>query len=188
MANDLHIHTRLLAARVLTEVASTINKSMNEFSGWLMAGVGAAFSLLIANLDKIGDFVALLNVKRSLLLLLLSLFFGIIARFLAAMVSASAQAGSVASSITEAMLAQGKMIDLPTFLTEYSRGMPPWARWLSRRMMEKVRGGDLAAASRMVARISQVQTVLVLIQACLVLAAASVIFLGVDFALMAAKP
>jgi hypothetical protein len=188
MANDLEkIHTRLLTARVLTEVASTINKSMNAFSGWLMAGVGAAFSLLIANFDKVVDFVALLSIKRSLFLLLLSLFFGIIARFLAALVSASVQAGNIGSSLTEVMQAKGQVVDLPTFLIEFNRGVPPWGRWLNRRMMKKTMEGDLAAASRFLARISQVQTVFVFIQACLVLAAGSMILLGVDLLATAIK-
>lgn len=77
------------ASQSLITAASKVNESLGSFSGWLIAGVGAAFSLLIANAEKVSQFICVSYIRTALLLLLSGLVISIVARLLSAMVSAS---------------------------------------------------------------------------------------------------
>lgn len=72
---------RLLRAYV-TSLLST-SAVIDKFSTWLMAGIGAAATLLITNIASITSIAAFENVKDALLLLIVAGLFGFLEKVLA---------------------------------------------------------------------------------------------------------
>ena len=52
-------HTLLAATRRVTEALPT-------FSSWLLAGLGAAFSLVVANVEKVSNFIEITHIRFGL--------------------------------------------------------------------------------------------------------------------------
>jgi len=71
---------RLLRAYV-TSLLST-SPVIDKFSTWLMAGIGAAATLLITNIASITSIAAFKNVKVSLILLIAAGLFGVLEKYL----------------------------------------------------------------------------------------------------------
>jgi hypothetical protein len=54
---------------------------MDQFAGWTLGITGAALALLLGNLDKVVPFTGTLGLVAAMLLMLLSAYFGFVARF-----------------------------------------------------------------------------------------------------------
>ncbi|OZB45396.1 MAG: hypothetical protein B7X46_04720 [Thiomonas sp. 15-66-11] len=146
-----------------------------------MAGMGASFSLLIANMGKIGQFVSVSDIQLALFLLLLALVISVLARLLSSAVSAALSAHASGQAIGNAIAASGRKFEIDVFIGEYTGGLLwPW-RWLARKSIDRARreGGTIGNA-RLFAKLSQVQAMLVLIQALLVLCAAGCLVFGMN--------
>ncbi|OGB23733.1 MAG: hypothetical protein A3I66_15820 [Burkholderiales bacterium RIFCSPLOWO2_02_FULL_57_36] len=166
------------AGHSLVAAASKTNESLGPFSSWLIAGVGAAFSLLIANVDKISQFVCLYHIRIALLMLLIGLIVSIFARLLSAMVSAALGSREAGLGLAKQIQESGRPFDVKIFITEYERGLFPYQRWLARKSMDKAIAGDSVAVARMIAKLSQTQAILVLTETLLVAVAAGVLVVG----------
>lgn len=106
-----------------------------------MAGIGAAFSLLIANIEKVSQFISLAYVRFAMLLLLVGLVASVIARFLSAMVSAALGGYEAGTALGKEITESGKPFDLDLFLKEFERGLFPLQRWFARKSIEKAKSG-----------------------------------------------
>ena len=76
-----------MAITALVVAASKVNKFFGSFSGWLMAGLGAAFSLLLAKFEAVSRVLCVSHVRIALLLRVVGLIASILARLLSTMVS-----------------------------------------------------------------------------------------------------
>lgn len=166
------------ASQSLIAAASKVNKSLGSFSGWFIAGVGAAFSLLIANVEKVSPFICVSYVRTALLLLLIVLVISVVARLLSAMVSASLGSYKAGVALKKQITDSGRPFDANVFITEFERGLFPYQRWLSKKPMAKAKAGDSVASARMIAKLSQIQAMLVLTETLLVIIAGGVLVAG----------
>lgn len=166
------------ASQSLVAAAREVNKSLRSFSEWLIAGVGVAFSLLIANVEKVSQFICASYVRTALLLLLVGLVISVMARLLSAMVSASLGSFKVGNALAKKITDSGRPFDVNVFITEFERGLFPYQRWLTKKSLTKAKAGDSVASARMIAKLSQVQAMLVLAEALLVIVAAGVLVAG----------
>jgi uncharacterized membrane protein len=167
-----------VATQSLLNAAKMTNQSLGSFSSWLIAGVGTAFSLLFANLDKVNRFVDFSYVRTALLLLVLSLIFSVLTRLISTIVSSALGAHEASAAFMSQFLASGKKLDLDVFIIEFQRGLFPYQRWIARRSMKKARDGDQVAGARLIAKLSQVQALLMLIEVSLSVAAATALVVG----------
>ncbi|MDY7547242.1 hypothetical protein RGU75_13495 [Glaciimonas sp. CA11.2] len=171
--------SQILALRVLTLLAGTVNASLDKFSGWLMVGTGGAFSLLLTNIEKLVGFVNAGSIRFALSLMLVSLAVGVIAKFLSAMISASVASNDAAFAVGKDAVKDGFTIDIEAYLIEFKRGLFFVQRLVAETSFKKLRAGDLAAGGRLVAKLSQVNVWIVLFQAILILWSAVEILVGV---------
>lgn len=171
-------NARDMAIAGLVVAASKVNESLGSFSGWLIAGVGAAFSLLLANFEAVSRFVYVSHVRTALLLLVFGLVISILARLLSAMVSSALGSHEAGTVFVKKLLDAGEKFDLDIFITEFERGLFPYQRWVARFTMAKARAGDVVASARLIAKLSQVQALFVLGEAAFSIAAAATLVAG----------
>lgn len=173
------IHERVTAGRLLSLVATHVSDQMGSFGTWLLVGVGATFSLVLANLASVQQFVSLWSVRSGLLLLLTAVVLGVLQRWLGAIVGASSAAAEKADKIGRDLADQDINLDFQVLFREMERGTYYPAKWIVKHSFSKVVAGDLAASGRMSARIAQIQSFLVLAQVTVAIAAIATIACGV---------
>jgi hypothetical protein len=71
-----------------------------------------------------------------------------------------------------------RKFDLALYMAEYERGLLPPIRWIARAQMKKALSGDIAAGARMIAKLSQLQALLVVSQSILALVAVAAMVFG----------
>jgi hypothetical protein len=173
------IHERVAAGRLLSLVAAHISEHMGSFGTWLLVGVGATYSLVLANLASVQQFVSLWSIRSGLLLLLAAVVFGVLQRWLAAIVGASSAVAEKSDKIGRDLSEQEVDLDFQVLFREMERGTYYPAKWIVKRSYRKVMAGDFAASGRMSAGIAQVQSLLVFAQVAFALAAIATIACGV---------
>jgi hypothetical protein len=167
-----------MAIAGLVVAASKVNESLGSFSGWLIAGVGAAFSLLLANYEAVSRFICISHVQIALLLLIFGLIVSILARLLSAMVSSALGSHEASTALVKRLIDAGEKFNLNIFINEFERGLFPYQRWVARHAMAKALSGDVVASARFIAKLSQVQALLVLGEATLTIGAAATLVVG----------
>jgi len=150
------LHERITAGLLLSTTAAQISRHLDSFCSWLLIGVGGSYSLIIANLASLQQFVSPRSIRISLLLLLVAILLGVLQRWLAAMVAASEATGDKADQIGKNLAERDIEIDFKIVSQEMQRGTYYPAKWIVRRSFEKAISGDFAASGRVTAKISQV--------------------------------
>lgn len=180
MADEFtEIHERVTAGRLLSLVAAHVSEHMGSFGTWLLVGVGATYSLVLANLASVQQFVSLWSIRSGLLLLLAAVVLGVLQRWLAAIVGASSAAAEKSDKIGRDLAEQDIDLDFQVLFREMERGTYYPGKWIVKRSYRKVMAGDFAASGRMSVGIAQVQSFLVLAQVGFALAAIATIACGV---------
>ncbi|MGH2626083.1 MAG: hypothetical protein ACRDHY_05475, partial [Anaerolineales bacterium] len=151
--------------------AARASSLMDTFSVWLFAGFGAAFGLLVANLEPFEAYLPRAVVVRAGTLFLCSMVATVIQRYLAMAVASGAAGAEVGRQET---LAPGvaQNLDPEVLFAELVKAILPPFRWAVRWGARKVRAQDFAASGRLVMKFAQVQGLFVLAQVGLLLAAA----------------
>lgn len=165
-----------IASDVLLQTSAIATPLLSTFSAWLMAGLGAAFTLLVANLDSIAKYVWACNFRWALLWFSASLLAGLAARFLSVVVSASLTSNAVFSERLPKAIQSAPSFSLPAFKHFYFSGLFLPYRCVANSTFKKVQHGDLMASARLTAKASQLQAILVLIQ--IVCSTASILVLA----------
>jgi hypothetical protein len=178
--NEKHneLHERITAGRLLTLTAHKASEQLDSMSGWMLIGFGGAYTLVFANYSSLQQFVSAHSLHASLLLLLAAFVLGVIQRWLAATIAASAAGAKEAEKIGAKLAKNNISIDFKVVFHEMEKGIYYPARWLVRRSLQKASAGDFAASGRLNAALSQIQTLLVAVQAVFAIAAAIVVACG----------
>lgn len=155
---------RGIASDVLLEASAIATPLLSTFSAWLMAGLGAALTLLVANLDSIAEYVWACNFRWALLWFSGSLLAGLAARFLSVVVSASLTSNAVFSDRLPKAIRSAPSFSLPAFKHFYFSGLLLPFKCVAKRTFTKAQRGDLMASHRLTAKASQLQAILVLVQ------------------------
>jgi len=100
---------------------------MGSFGTWLLVGVGATYSLVLANLASVQQFVSLGSVRSGLLLLLTAVVLGVLQRWLGAIVGASSAAAEKADKIGRDLDIN---LDFQVLFREMERGTYYPAKWI----------------------------------------------------------
>ena len=179
MENHPELHERITAGRLLTLAASHTSESLSSFGNWLLIGVGATFSLVLANLGALQSFVELASIRLGLIFLLVAIVLGVLQRWLAAITSANFAVSEKAAAIGASLDEQGIDLNFEVLFREIERGLYFPGKWLAQRGSKKVLAGDFAAAGRVSAAIAQVQGLLVIVQVLVSVAAIGVVAWGV---------
>lgn len=159
---------KILVGKLLSLVSQSVTTSLEKFSGWLLAGVGAGFALILSNIDAIREFIYIESIKLAVYIYLAALALGILQRWLAAGING---ASLVAKESEDLGRNAADSVNFDNVLTEIERATLYPQKWLVRYQFNKVRSGDFAIAGRMQAIMAQVQGFFVLGQGILVIAA-----------------
>ena len=166
------------AQHALLAATQAISSELSSFSGWLMAGCGAGFALLLANFETIAVHVDQRAFKWSLAWFSFSLLIGLFCRWLAAAIAGvvaalgaiSARADRIGPTIGFSTLAFTKFIadaSLPIYRCNAWRGY------------RRARSGDFISGIRSLVRKSQWQSILTLAQVILTFVSIAVLAYGV---------
>ena len=167
------------AQKTLIMVTRHVGDALPPFCTWLMAGSGAALSLVVANIDTVSKFIAITHIRFGLIVFLLSLLFAVLATYISTIVKAAIAAQVEAEALGQEIAATGEQFNLSLYMTEYERGLLPPMRWFAQSAMKKALNGDIVAGARMIAKLSQVQALLVACQSLLALVALGGLALGI---------
>jgi hypothetical protein len=169
---------RSAASLTLLAVTRRVSESLPTFSGWLMGGFGAGFSLVLANLETVSKFVGLAHIRFGLLVFLAGLVFAVLGNYLSMIVRAAVDSQGDGEVIANAISKSEIKFDVALYAAEFERGLFPPHRWIARRSMRKAMSGDTLAAVRMIAKLSQAHAMCVVLQGLLAIAAALALAIG----------
>lgn len=172
------LQARVLAGQLLTLAAQKSSSTLDIFSGWLLAGFGAGFALLLANLDSIIQFLPLSSLKLGASLFLISAALAVLEKLIASFVASGAGAGIEGGKIGKQLAEDKVEFDRTVLFREIEKALPwPLSRF-AKRAFERAQAGDYAVMSRVFTKASLLQGLVVLGQAALSLAAAMVVVCG----------
>lgn len=104
------------AKETLLVIARRVGDALPAFTSWLLAGMGAAFTLVLANVDTVSKFVAIANIKFGAIVFLLSLAVAVLATQLAAIIKATLASLDDAELFTKKLLAQAAPFDVNVYI------------------------------------------------------------------------
>ncbi|WP_137936568.1 hypothetical protein [Chitinivorax sp. B] len=174
-----HYREVTVAANALHAATKRANESIATLNGWLMVATGAAFSLVISNVEKISPSLSLKCLKLAMALLLGSLLLGLLAKLLIGMVSAGIGSQEDGQALAAQLQEGQEPFDVDVFISEFSRGLFPPYRWIAAWSMQRSKSGDIAAGQRYIAKLSQSTAVIVLLQAVVIISAGGVAVAGI---------
>lgn len=173
------LNTSLAAGRILSVGAQRLSASLDMFSGWLLAGFGAVFGLMMANLQSATQVIDPVSLKFGAAAFLAAAAFAACQKLFAAFVMAGAMASADGRAIGRE-LAEGIVdLDVENMYQQVHQGLFwPWSR-INRKITKKATEGDYAIVGRTHAKASQIQCYLVVIQVLFSLVAAAIVVCGI---------
>lgn len=170
-----NINEGIMLGKMLSLMAIAVNTSLEKFSSWMLAGFGAAFALILTNIESVSKFVDIGCLKTGITLYLVALAAGVIQRWL----GASINSGTMFSNEQEQLGADApEGINFENILSEVENVSFYPQKWLIRWQFNKLRAGDFAVAGKMLAKMAQIQGFLVLLQGALVISSIVVVLNG----------
>lgn len=168
-----------LALATLLASAASVSKSILEFEKWLVAGYAAIFVTAIPKYSELGAAIGLTSLWVALAMLAVALVVSVPVLVIGAQLNAAAGVLEELRKLAPPLLeGAGRPLDLAAFQAEQMRGL--WwpasaaAGWSARRQAE----GDWVAPGRMLAKLSQAQGYLAMLQIGLGIAALVVCLSG----------
>lgn len=177
-ANEPPINERTAAQKTLIAATRRVGDALPPFSTWLMGGSGATLALVVANIDTVSKFIEITHIRFGLIVFILSLAVAVVATYLSTMVKTALGGLEDGEALGKEIRSTTNTFDLRLYMTEYERGLFPPIRWLARSSMKKAMLGDVVAGARMIAKLSQVQALLVACQSLLTLLALGALAFG----------
>jgi hypothetical protein len=159
------------AQKTLLMATKHVGNALPLFCVWLMAGSGAALSLVIANIQTVSNFIEITHIRFGLVVFLLSLVCAVLATYLSTVTKAALAAQTEGEELGREIEASAIKFNLSLYMEEYERGLLPPVRWIAHAAMQKAMQGDIVAGARMISKLSQIQALLVLAQGVLAILA-----------------
>ena len=156
-----NILEKIAVNKMLLLMAKHTSASLDKFSGWLLAGFGAAFALVLTNIESVENFIQLTNIHSGISLFLVALFFGVIQKWLSAIIGSSYEASIEGEEIGKKLAESKENANIEFLLNEIINSTFYPAKWLISWQFNKVKNGDLSASGRMLGTLSQIQSYLV---------------------------
>lgn len=169
--NELPLSEKDAAQQTLLAATRRVGEALPAFSTWLLGGLGASFALVVANIETVSRFIEVTHIRFGLIIFLASLGVAVLATYLSTIVKAALGAQEDGEALGKRISASAGSFDVSLFVSEYERGLLPPIRWIARSSLNKAKAGDIVAGARMIAKLSQVQALLVAGQSILALVA-----------------
>lgn len=169
--NEPPLSEKIAAQQTLLAATKRVGEALPAFSTWLLGGLGAAFTLVVANIEAVSRFIEITHIRFGLIIFLISLGVAVLATYLSTIVKAALGAQEDGEALGKRIIASAGSFDVSLFISEYERGLLPPIRWIARSSLNKAKDGDIVAGARMIAKLSQVQALLVAGQSILALVA-----------------
>jgi hypothetical protein len=166
-----YLQEKVLAGSLLTSGAGKAASVIDSFVSWLLAGAGGALALLIGSLDDLAKYVPLANVKSAAILFLVAACLTVVEKYLTSIIVGAAETSAHAAEVGRRLADDEIEIDFTVVFRELEAATLPPMRWFVGRSFAKAQRGDFAASGRNFARCAQIQGVLALAVAVLVLSA-----------------
>ena len=154
-----HVDEQLITSSVLMAAAARMSKMLDIFAVWLLAGLAAFLSFLLAH-----QAMAAATVRQSGCIFVVVAFVTIIQKYLAITIAAVVEASKIGRQAIEDHLtrrrAHGGSWELdPVIIANYIRAalLFPIQRWLVFSIMDKALRGDLVAGPKAIFKLSQIQ-------------------------------
>jgi len=176
-----HLGEKVLINNVLMASIGESSRTMDKFSGWLLAGFAAVSAVLLGHLREVSTHLSPFAIQWVFASFFVVAILGIIAKAVAVLVVA-ASTGSAIGRVEGAHAAnQGDQLDIPWFFAEVERTIIPPARWIVRRSFAKAAKGDLTVTTRLFSIIAQGQGLCIALQSLAALIAIGVVVCGITF-------
>ena len=176
--NEPPINERTAAQKTLIAATRRVGDALPAFSTWLMGGSGAALTLVVANIETVSKFIEIRHIRFGLIVFLLSLAVAVVATYISTIVKAALGAQEDGEAIGKEINSTTEQFDILLYMAEYERGLFPPIRWIARSSMKKAMSGDVVAGARMIAKLSQIQTLPVVCQSFFALLALGALAFG----------
>ncbi|MBF6022796.1 hypothetical protein [Lysobacter niastensis] len=173
------LQTGIAAQRILTLGARLLSTSLDHFSGWLLAGFGAVFGLLIANIDSLKDHITTFNVMAGAVLFLIAAGLAALQKLLAAYLTATTASAAEGREIGREIAESELPVDVQEMYRQVAQGLFWPLSAFNRWMTAKANKGDVAVVGRHHAKAAQIQFLLVLLQSALSIVAAAFVVAGI---------
>lgn len=173
------LNTSLAASRILSLGAQRLSSSLDTFSGWLLAGFGAVFGLLVANFATLSAHINASNLKLGSGLFLVAAAFAALEKLLAAYVAAGTAAGEDGRGLGKELASGVVPLDVDSMYNQVKQGLFWPLSSLNACMTAKAKSGDVAVVGRHHAKTSQVQLLFVLFQSGFSIASAACVVRGI---------
>jgi hypothetical protein len=173
-----HLQEKAFASALLTLGAGKSSAAVDSFSGWLLAGFAAVLTFLLGNLDSFGPYLQIATLRDAAYIFVAAIVPAVLAKVISVVVVGATEAAALGREVGKAASDQGIDLDFSVALRECEKAFFPPMNRLIKRSFKKMEHGDLAASARGLTKWAQVQTLLVLLEVCLVLWAAIVLIRG----------
>jgi hypothetical protein len=153
-----------LASDVLLQSAAIATPLLANLSAWLMAGLGAAFTLLLTNISSVAEYVHAYNIRWALIWFVASLLLGLIARLFSVSVMSGLNSNAIFSKQFSDAIGSAERFSFPAFIHFFYSGLLLPYKCVADRALAAAKGGDLMVSAKLTAKTSQAQALLVLSQ------------------------
>ena len=176
-----HINEKVLTSALLFEATGKSSAAIDSFSGWLLAALAASVAFLLGNIDKLSSHLSA-GVLRSLLSIFLTVaVLGVLEKMLAVVLAGASAGAAVGRVMGGEVASRGIVLDVTVIFKEAEKAILPPARWVVRRSFGKAASGDIVAAARTMTRLAQIQGMVAMVQAVMVLRCVYLISKSVAF-------
>ncbi|MBL0211977.1 MAG: hypothetical protein IPQ13_13865 [Holophagaceae bacterium] len=162
---------QIFVSTLLSDINGKTSSILDAFSGWLVAGFGAASVVLVSQYESIAKHLGVEAIHQFLILFLCSLAIGVIEKYLFVGITSNSQGFAVGFDLGEKAKAKSITLDFEIINAEVSKSVLPPMRWLVTNSISKVTNGDLISSTRSFTRLLQIQGFLALAQALLIMVA-----------------
>jgi len=164
-------NTKKVTSQTLVLIAVSTSETMDKFSNWLVLGLGGIIGLLVSNISQLTGYVDIHEIKISGVIYIFIFLLGFIQKLLFMRVSASAAGYRIAMENTEEKGVTD--YDGLTVIDEIKKATLPGLRWMVTkgidRSIQEIKAGNHYWTHRWTARFSQIQMLVVLLEALLTL-------------------
>jgi hypothetical protein len=164
-----HLQEKVLAGNLLTAAAGKAASVIDRFVSWLVAGAGGALALLIGSLGDLPSYLPVSTLKRAATLYLVAAALTVVEKYLASLVVGAAEIAAHAGAAGRKLAEEEIEVDFSLVVREFEAATLPPMRWFITRRFGKAQRGDFASSGRNFARLAQIQGLLALVIAVLVL-------------------
>jgi hypothetical protein len=166
--------SRIVGRTLLYKSSSTASRICDTYISWMLAGVGASYALILANVASIAPYISPLALKRGVIIFLVAAAFVAFEKLVAIYIAQTSIENSEVQAYARETSASGAEIDLTIVNDEMSKATLPHTRWLNRAMRRFL---DEPRA-RTVAKAAQVQYVVAVIALATMITSLAFVALG----------